>query len=81
MGIGNAAIFGSITSFLMMNHKKSADEGRRIGSAKENEFSFRFSSFRLLASERAALSETSLTTGRLAENGRASSADNDGLGV
>lgn len=36
---------------------------------------------RLLASERAALGETGLTAGRLAENGRAAGADDDGLGV
>lgn len=36
---------------------------------------------RLLSSERAALCETSLSSGRLAQNGRASSTDDNGLGV
>lgn len=35
----------------------------------------------LLASERAALGKTGLTTGGLAENGRAAGANDDGLGV
>lgn len=35
----------------------------------------------LLSSERATLCETSLTTGWLAEDGRAASADDNGLGV
>jgi hypothetical protein len=42
--------------------------------------SFSFVS-RLLAAERAALGQTGLTTGGLAENGRAAGADDDGLGV
>lgn len=36
---------------------------------------------RLLAAERAALGQTGLTTGGLAENGLAAGADDDGLGV
>lgn len=36
---------------------------------------------RLLPAERAALSQTGLATGGLAEDGRAAGADNDGLGV
>ena len=36
---------------------------------------------RLLSSERAALGQTSLTTGRLAEDSGASLADDNGLGV
>ena len=36
---------------------------------------------RLLSPERAALSEPGLATGGLAEDGRASGADDDGLGV
>lgn len=35
----------------------------------------------LLSSERATLCETGLTTGRLAEDGGAASADDNGLGV
>jgi len=42
--------------------------------------SFSFVS-RLLAAERAALGQTGLTTCRLAQNGRAAGADDDGLGV
>lgn len=37
--------------------------------------------FRLLSPERAALGESGLATGGLAENGRAAGADDDGLGV
>lgn len=36
---------------------------------------------RLLPAERAALGQTGLATGGLAEDGRAAGADNDGLGV
>jgi hypothetical protein len=45
---------------------------------KKKKFSF---VSRLLAAERAALGETGLTTCGLAQNGGASGADDDGLGV
>jgi hypothetical protein len=42
---------------------------------------FLFFSFNLFSSERAALGQSSLATCGLAENGRASSADDNGLGM
>ena len=50
-------------------------------STRQNKKGSCFIASRLLAAERAALGQTGLATGGLAQNGGAASADDDGLGV